>query len=259
MIINFSVAFIIMDALKYELNNFGGAVIEADALPENINDFELQLKDTIIILSNKSIKVIWLNIPIEKSFLVNSAVKAGFIYHHADKDYLELTLKLVENAFIPPYATHYTGAGGVVVDDENNLLVVVEKYRNYKRHYKLPGGTLNKDEHISKAVCREVFEETGVKTEFQYLSAFRHWHGYRFGKSDIYFVCRLKPLSHDICCNTNELEEAAWIPVYEYLESDETHPFNKRIVKSALSGKGIHIEDIPGYGTPETYEMFFSG
>ncbi len=148
-----------MNTLKYELNNFGGAVIKNESLPENINDFELQLIETINKLKKDNKKVIWLDIPIEKSNLIHTAVNAGFIFHHADTDYLELTLKLVENAFIPPYATHYTGAGGVVIDENNNLLVVIEKYRNYKRHYKLPGGTLNKGEHISDAVCREVLKK----------------------------------------------------------------------------------------------------
>ena len=247
-----------MTALKYDLNNFGGAVIDPAFLPDNTDDFTVQLEEAINILKIENIKVIWMTIPIEKSYLVNAAVKAGFIYHHAAEKYLELTLRLKAGAYIPPYATHYTGAGGVVIDGNDNLLVIVEKYSNYKRHYKLPGGTVKIGEHISTAVCREVLEETGIKTEFQYLSAFRHWHGYRYGKSDIYFVCRLKPLNYDITIDKNEIEEAAWMPVREFLESPETRPFNRRIVQSALDGNGFCIEQIDGYGSSDTHEMFFA-
>ena len=247
-----------MTALKYDLNNFGGAVIDSECLPFNPDDFTIMLEKTISILKNKNIKVVWMKLPIEKSNLVNSAVEAGFIYHHASENYLELTLKLIEGSYIPPYATHYTGAGGVVIDDNDNLLLIVEKYSNYKRHYKLPGGTITKGEHISKAVCREVLEETGIKTEFQYLTAFRHWHGYRYGKSDIYFVCRLKPLNLDITIDRTEIEEAVWMPVKDFIESPETRPFNKRIVQSSLSGRGFHIEQIDNYGAEDTHEMFFT-
>ena len=246
-----------MTELKYSLNNFGGAVIDSLDLPDNPEIFTVKLEKTIDILKNRNIKVIWMSLPIEKSILVDYAVKSGFIYHHASEKYLELTLRLIEESYIPPYATHYTGAGGVVIDENENLLVIVEKYSNVKKHYKLPGGTIMQGEHISDAVCREVYEETGIRTEFKYLSAFRHWHGYRFDKSDIYFVCRLKPLNLNIVIDENEIIEAKWMPVKEFIESDETRPFNRKIVKSALSGKGFRIETVEGYGSSDTHEMFF--
>jgi hypothetical protein len=40
----------------------------------------------------------------------------------------------------------------------------------------------------------EVFEETGIETEFVCVLTFRHMHGYHFGCSDFYFVCLLRPL-----------------------------------------------------------------
>ncbi|MBI9106972.1 MAG: NUDIX domain-containing protein [Spirochaetales bacterium] len=247
-----------MNALKYSLNPFGGAVIESLSLPDYPDDFTAGLAETIRIMNDENIKVVWLSIPIEKSLLIPGAVASGFIYHHAGSGYLELTLSLQKDAYVPPFATHYAGAGGVVIDDDGNLLIISEKYRgNYKKHYKLPGGTLNEGEHISDAVCREVLEETGIRTEFQFLSSFRQCHGYRYGKSDIYFVCRLKPLNRNIIIDTLEIEEALWMPVEKYLASPETHPFNRRIVESALGGNGIRLEEIEGYGTKDTHEMLF--
>ena len=197
-----------MQTLPYELNPFGGAVVDSAGLPDSTDDFALKLAATIKELKEKQVKVLWMSLPIEKAAFVPAATSQGFTYHHAEENYLHLTCALIEGSYIPPYATHYIGAGGVVLDDENRLLVVSEKYHINQRRFKLPGGALNSGEHISEAVVREVFEETGINAEFMYTSCFRHWHGYRYEKSDIYFVCRLKPLSFDIVKDTEEIHEA---------------------------------------------------
>ena len=167
---------------------------------------------------------------------------------------------------MPPFATHYIGAGGVVIDDDRRLLVIQERHHRH-RHYKLPGGALLPGEHIASAAVREVKEETGIDTEFVSLVCFRHWHGYRYGKSDIYFVTRLRPLTYDIEMDPSEISECLWMPVDDYLGHQDTHEFNRRIVQAALdieaaeAGRAacpaLRPEPIPGYGTPETHELFF--
>ena len=67
----------------------------------------------------------------------------------------------------------------------------VHRRDNSRPYYKLPGGALHPGEHMVDAVVREVLEETGVHAKFEALVCFRHWHGYRWNKSDIYFICRL--------------------------------------------------------------------
>ena len=55
-----------------------------------------------------------------------------------------LTLRLEPDAFIPNFATHYIGAGGVVLNEARELLVICEKAHSHNRphYYKLPGGAL---------------------------------------------------------------------------------------------------------------------
>ncbi|MDC7236105.1 MAG: NUDIX domain-containing protein, partial [Spirochaetales bacterium] len=214
------------------------------------------LDATVTSLKREGYKLVWLFLSQDRADLVPLTVEAGFSYHHADASGIQLTLPLIENAFIPGYATHYIGAGGVLVDDEDRILVIQEKH-HIRRHYKLPGGALDPHEHIADAVVREVKEETGIDSEFVSLNCFRHWHGYRYGKSDIYFVCRLKPLSHDITMDPTEIAEALWMPLDEYLNHPDTHPFNRKIVETALSTRGLKAEEIEGYGTPESHEMMF--
>jgi ADP-ribose pyrophosphatase YjhB (NUDIX family) len=246
-----------MNFLTYELNPFGGAVLDENSFPEDPAYFNKVLSDTITDFRTQGLQLVWMYLPLKLSSLINTAVSQGFIYHHANEEGLQLILKLQPDAFVPGYATHYLGAGGVLIDEQNRILVIQEKHHT-RRHYKLPGGALEPGEHIADAVVREVFEETGIKSEFMSLNCFRHWHGYRYGMSDIYFVCRLKPLSSEITIETSEISEAHWMPLEEYLNHPDTHPFNRKIVTTTVNTPGLSLDQIEDYGTPESHEMFFA-
>jgi 8-oxo-dGTP pyrophosphatase MutT (NUDIX family) len=246
-----------MAILPSSPNTFGGIVIDPERLPADAAVFRDQLAESLPFWRTDGYKVAWLEVPIGKSALIPIAVDSGFTFHHTTDDYLLLTLRLAEGAFIPTHATHYIGAGGVVLNSRRELLVVCEKYRRTSRpYYKLPGGALQPGEHLVEAVEREVFEETGVRARFESLVCLRHWHGYRYGKSDIYFVCRLAPLSEDVNMQAEELDECLWMPVENYFGSELVSPFNKRIVHAALTSPGVVPTDIEGYTDPTKYEIF---
>ena len=247
-----------MDTLEFDTNPFGGVLTNPAHLPDSAEEFDALLDHSLKTWMDDEYKLVWLEAPIEKADLIPIAVRHGFTFHHCSEDYLMLTRRLVADAFIPPYATHYTGAGGVCINDKNELLVVSEKFRRNRKSpsYKLPGGALHQGEHLAECVTREVYEETGVKAEFVSLVCFRHWHGYRYGKSDIYFVCRLKPLSEEINIQEDEIAEALWMPVDEYLEAEGVSTFNKEIVRAALESPGVSPIDIEGYSDPDRHEIF---
>jgi ADP-ribose pyrophosphatase YjhB (NUDIX family) len=210
------------------------------------------------IWKSEEFKLVWLEIPTSKASLVPVAVEAGFSYHHAEDSQVLLTRRLVEGAHIPPYATHYIGVGGVVVNQTKEILVVSERYRRRSRGpaYKLPGGALNPGEHIADGIVREILEETGVKTRFESLACFRQWHGYRYGKSDIYFVCRLSPLDLIISVQAEEIDECLWMPLDEFLNGEEISPFNKGIVRAAVEKPGIVVTPMQGYEDEVRFEIF---
>jgi 8-oxo-dGTP pyrophosphatase MutT (NUDIX family) len=243
-----------MSGLTATANAFGGVVADPAALPSDPDAFRGALAEALEQWATDGYKVVWLEVPIGKAALIPVAVEAGFAFHHSGQNYLMLTYQLVPGAFIPPYASHYIGAGGVVLNDRDELLVVWERTHRHggRKYYKLPGGALHQGEHLAKGVIREVEEETGIRTRFEGLACFRHWHGYRFGKSDIYFVCRLAPLSEEIRVQEAEIAECLWMPVAEYLASDEVGEFNKRIVEAALDGNGcLVVTEVEGYGAEE--------
>jgi 8-oxo-dGTP pyrophosphatase MutT (NUDIX family) len=245
-----------MSPLKVAQNPFGGLVIEASDLPAEPAAFQAALESGLSAWKDEKIKVVWMTIQRSQAAFVPIAVEAGFFFHHTDGDALVLTHTLVPGSHIPPFATHYVGAGGVVLRENGDLLVVSEKFRLLPgRRLKLPGGALIEGEHISSAVEREVKEETGIDARFDALICLRHWHGYRYGKSDIYFVCRLTPLSFDIVAEEEEIAECFWMPHTDFLANEDVHPFNKRIVRAAISSPGISREYLDNYGTPETHEL----
>jgi 8-oxo-dGTP pyrophosphatase MutT (NUDIX family) len=115
---------------------------------------------------------------------------------------------------------------------------------------------LREGEHLAEGVVREVLEETGVRTRFDALVCFRHWHGYRYGKSDIYFVCRLRPLSEEITIEAEEIAESRWMPVQEYLDAPQVSGFNKQIVLAARDSVGFASTDIEDHDDKSRFEFF---
>jgi ADP-ribose pyrophosphatase YjhB (NUDIX family) len=216
--------------MKYFENQFGDIIIN-NLIDERVID---ELK---ILINEFSSKIIWLEVLQENSDVISNILKLGFNFHHTEKNVLTLVRSIKKEAF--PYASHYIGVGGVVIH-ENKILTVIENFRDKtsKEIYKLPGGFLNKDEHIKDAAIREVYEETGIKTEFDYLFAIRHNHKSRyFNKSNIYFVVNLKPLSFEINIDKYEINKAVWMDINEFLDNKNILNFNKEIVKKAMEKK----------------------
>jgi|TARA_B100001964_G_scaffold171989_1_gene189294 8-oxo-dGTP pyrophosphatase MutT (NUDIX family) len=249
----------IPEALPAAENPFGGILPKPETLDADPTRFAVRLQHSLDSWRDDGYRVVWLEVPIERATLIPVAVAAGFGFHHSNSEYLMLTLQLEAGAFVPAYSSHYIGAGGVAINDDDELLVVRERFhRDPKRppRFKLPGGALHEGEHLAEGVVREVLEETGVQTRFDALVCFRHWHGYRYGKSDIYFVCRLKPLSARITIEEEEIAESRWMPVQEYLDAEQVSGFNKQIVLAARDSTGFSSTDIEDHDDKSRFEFF---
>lgn len=170
---------------------------------------------------------VWIKLPIEFSHLVNPVVQEGFRYHHAEPDYLMLVNWLPYTPdTLPVNATHRVGIGAFIVNNNGEVLVVQEKSGGFKGTglWKLPTGVVNEGEDICEAAIREVKEETGIEAEFVEILAFRQSHRSFFGKSDLFFICMLRPLSFDIQKQESEVEAAQWMPMEDYVNQ----PYNQK-------------------------------
>ncbi|OMO52591.1 hypothetical protein COLO4_37085 [Corchorus olitorius] len=208
----------LLDAFDDE---YGGVIVDAERLPANPNAFASMLRSSLSHWKAKEKKGIWLKLPVEKSELVPVAVKEGFEYHHAEKGYVMLTYWLPEGpSMLPANASHQVGIGGFVINDQNEVLVVQEKYcaPAFDGLWKIPTGFIVESEEIFTGAVREVKEETGVDTEFVEVVAFRHVHNVAFEKSDLFFICMLKPVSTRIMVDDHEIQAAKWMPLVEFVE-----------------------------------------
>ena len=247
-----------MNILPHAVNQFNGIEINTEDLPATPVEFEASLGSSLIRWIQDGRFLVWLHLPIEQAAMIPIATSAGFVFHHTEPNYVLLVRRLKEDALVPGYATHYIGAGGVAINERQELLVVSERHRGSSRpYYKLPGGALHPGEHLASAVVREVLEETGVETEFESVVCWRHWHGYRYGKSDIYFICRLKPLSDRIERDDWEIDECLWMPVSEYLQHDLVGDFNRAIVEAAINTPGLINTWMEGYDDPTQREFYW--
>lgn len=200
--------------LNFTGDTYGGVIVDSTALPPKVNDFEEILERSLLFWKNQHKRGIWLKIPIELVDLVPSAVKHGFVYHHAEKGYVMLTHWLSEEENrMPANASHQVGVGCVVVNDKGKMLLVQEKSGPLRGTgiWKMPTGLSDAGEDISDAATREVMEETGISCDFISILAIRQNHGVLFGKSDLFFICLLEPKSEEITMQTAEIAACDWV------------------------------------------------
>ncbi|GMH40259.1 hypothetical protein BSKO_08163 [Bryopsis sp. KO-2023] len=204
-------------------DRYGGFIIDSESLPDNTVDFSEILGKSLEHWKNIGLRGIWLKIPIDRARFVGPSVDTHqFVFHHAEEGHVMLVRWLPdEDHHLPPNASHQVGIGAYVVNDEGHMLAVQERNGPLKglNVWKLPTGLVNEREDVSDAAVREVFEETGIKAEFQAIIAVRQAHGYLFGKSDMFFLCALKPLPGEMTLKKEdrEIEDVQWMPFDEFI------------------------------------------
>lgn len=222
---------------KTVLDPYNGITIDKDDLPSSKEEFEINLDFLIEEVKNRR-NLIWIYIDIKDSDYIPIATKRGFFFHSCEENYTLLVKRLISDAIVPTAANHTVGVGAVVINDNNEILVIKEKISTIG--YKLPGGHIDNGEMISKAVEREVYEETGVKVDFESIISLGHFYPHQFHKSNLYIlcICNARTLSIDIK-DTKEIIDAKWVDVYEYINDENVLKYSRAIVKTALEQKGF--------------------
>lgn len=149
---------------------------------------------------------------------------------------------------VPQFGTHQVGVSGIVLrEDTEEILAVQDKNRKYTL-WKFPGGLSDLGEDIGDTAVREVFEETGVHAEFQSILAFRQQHLLpgAFGRSDLFYLCRLKPLTFELHPCEDEIKACEWMSIERLCHETNASSITHRVaalVKKGMS-QGFHTVDI---------------
>ena len=129
-------------------------------------------------------------------------------------------------------------AGGVVVNDANEIVVIVPIRRSAdgSKVLALPKGHPDGSESAVQAALREVREEAGVETEVvDSLGEVRYWYqrgGRRIAKVVEFFLLRY--VSGDVGDHDHEVEHARWIPATQAMET-LTYAGERDMVREALT------------------------
>eukprot|EP01025_Chloroclados_australasicus_P048243 TRINITY_DN5459_c0_g1_i1.p1 TRINITY_DN5459_c0_g1~~TRINITY_DN5459_c0_g1_i1.p1 ORF type:complete len:381 (-),score=34.15 TRINITY_DN5459_c0_g1_i1:605-1747(-) len=229
--------------LQGKEDRYGGMIIDSEMLPTNPAEFKIRLQSSIEHWKLHKVRGIWLKVPINLSELIPIAVKQGFEFHHAEKEYVMMTLWLPEDEpdRLPLSSTHQVGIGAFVLNENNEVLVVQERSGPLKGTgiWKIPTGVANRHEDIHLAAIREVKEETGIDANFECVISIRQAHGVAMGKSDLFFVCGMRVNSEGLQLKPEEHEIVAvkWMPLEEYAQMDflRKRPLMAKILQQCVA------------------------
>ncbi|RDX33565.1 NUDIX domain-containing protein [Arcobacter sp. HD9-500m-PIT-SAG02] len=225
------------------LDRYNGVTISSLPLIEDKISFENNLLLLIQDLQKEKRKLLWITFSLENAHLIEIASKQQFTFHNCGDNYVMMVKKLTLNPIIPTAPTHTLGVGVVVINEKKEILLIKERFSNIG--YKLPGGHIDLGEKIETAACREVLEETGITVEFESVITLSSFYPHQFGKGNIYILCKAIPKSDRINIqDTDEILEAKWMNVDEFLGDVNTFEYVKEIIQSSYATPGLKHKEL---------------
>ena len=159
---------------------------------------------------------------------------------------MRLINKYIHESFtlaVDPVIFERTAARGIILDNENILLIYTKRYNDYS----FPGGGVDDGEDIKEGLMRELKEETGAKN-IEILSDFGDYEEFRPTHYEGYDIVHM--LSHFFVCTADkELGVATpedyeisngsvpvWINIYDAIKH------NKEVIASKEDSMGLSIQ-----------------
>ncbi|XP_048189668.1 nucleoside diphosphate-linked moiety X motif 6 isoform X1 [Perognathus longimembris pacificus] len=258
------------DELRGEPDSFGGVSVHLTPLGAlghlDAAAFLAALRAAIQQWRSEGRVAVWLHIPILQSRFIAPAAALGFCFHHAESDSSTLTLWLGEGpSRLPGYATHQVGVAGAVFDENTRKVLVVQDRNKLPNTWKFPGGLSEPGEDIGDTAVREVFEETGITSEFRSLLSIRQQHRSpgAFGKSDMYVICRLSPRSLTIDFCHHECLRCEWMDLNALAKTQDTTLITRRAARLLLYGSregfdkiDLTMEELPAVYPGLLYKLY---
>lgn len=134
-----------------------------------------------------------------------------------------------------------SAVGGLVLNQDNELLLVRRARNPGKGMWGLPGGFVDRDETAEGALRREVFEETGLEIRDPCMTI-SHPNLYKYGGVavpvlDLFFTCYVVE-AEALHLSDGELSGFVWTrPTHEHLENMAFHS-NRLALEHWLAATG---------------------
>lgn len=222
---------------------YNGLIVNTDTICDSSSEFKTSLIELLSRANEQQKNLIWLDLTTQQNQQIAVALELGFAFHNCESHRATLTYQVKKDAYIPVPPTHTIGVGAVVVNQKNELLMVRDRIHTSSSIYKIPGGMIEHADKLSEGVIREVWEETGITCKLIKMVSLLNSYPYRFNKSNMYLVFRLEALSSEInVIDTNEIEEALWMPLEEFFAHEQMSDFQKKLVRISLEHQGLSQE-----------------
>eukprot|EP00536_Pseudo-nitzschia_multiseries_P010128 jgi/Psemu1/307053/fgenesh1_kg.300_\ len=216
------------------------------------SSFATRLNDALAIWKAEGRRGIWIHTNAQSAKYIPDCIEAGFQFHkilpkkvtntdtsndsHDETNpgknnsnnslVLSRWLPTDTPSRLPHGPTHQVGVGVILLNpsDPSQMLVVKELTGPAAKYnlWKMPTGLVDPQEYVPEAASRELLEETGIEAKMSGILCIRQAHRSNADTSDMFFVCKMTPLTDEIRWKRQEAEiaEIQWMPVKEYCEQD---------------------------------------
>ncbi|KAM8720955.1 hypothetical protein ACLKA7_006920 [Drosophila subpalustris] len=228
------------DVFRGVTDRFNGVTVDGkQETTIDLTEFREKLQKSLDFWTSQKKRAIWFRVYKDQADWVPILAESGFDFHHARTGVVIMYrwLPKDETPNLPHYAHTLLGVGGLVINDQNEILVVSDRNALINNIWKLPGGYVEPNENLIDAAVREVEEETGVRTTFTSMVCLRHSHSGNFGCSDIYIVMGLKPQNLDLTRCNREIERVRWMPLDEYFVHPQVLEGNRHVARTYLDNR----------------------
>ncbi|KAL4712308.1 hypothetical protein ACJJTC_004070 [Scirpophaga incertulas] len=123
------------------VDRYSGITVDSQKETCDIDQLDIILSDSLKKWTEEAKRCIWFKVHISEAAWIPLLANNSFNFHHARDNFVMMYKWLPTNrsANLPPACHTNLGVGGLVINDNNQLLVVVEKHTEIA-HWKLPGG-----------------------------------------------------------------------------------------------------------------------